>query len=538
MNTEKKTNFFSNLKHDLPASIVVFLVAIPLCLGIALASNAPLFSGIIAGVVGGLIVTLFSDSPLGVSGPAAGLVAIVVAGLHSLGSFEVFLLAVVLAGVFQIIFGFIKAGSIGYYFPSSVITGMLAGIGLIIFLKQIPHAMGYDDDYEGDLAFFQNDGENTFSELFHALNFISPSAITISLISIIVLIVWQQPFIKDKKWSTLIQGPLVVVVLGVVLNLVFSNIDSWALSSDHLVALPVFSSFNDFLAVFTFPDFSQISNPEVITVAITIAVVASIESLLCAEATDKLDPEKRTTNLNKELKAQGIGNVVSGLIGGLPITQVIIRSSTSIQSGGKTRATSFFHGLLLLLCVVTIPFFLNLIPLASLAAILIMVGYKLAKPAIFIAVYKKGWYQFLPFVVTVTAILLTDLLIGIGIGMIVSIGFILLNNYKVSYLLHKEETAEGKEQLRIILSEDVSFLNKGAIKNMLKDIPDNSAVLIDATDTLHIDQDVLEIFEDFKIHAVTANIDLIIKGIGESIEQTRPEKFHLLQKNKKAVTTN
>lgn len=538
MENSKKHHFFSNLKYDLPAAVVVFLVAIPLCLGIALASNAPLFSGIIAGVVGGLIVTLFSDSSLGVSGPAAGLVAIVVAGLHTLGSFEAFLLAVVLAGVFQFIFGIIKAGSIGYYFPSTVITGMLAGIGLIIFLKQIPHAMGYDADYEGDLAFFQNDGENTFSELFHALNYISPNSIVISVLSILVLILWQQPFIQNKKWSTLIQGPLVVVILGISLNLIFSNFDSWAFSPEHLVALPIFSNFNDFLGQFTLPDFSQITNPEVITIALTLGVVASIESLLCAEATDKLDPEKRTTDLNKELRAQGIGNIISGLVGGLPVTQVVVRSSTSIQSGGKTRATSFLHGLLLLISVITIPFLLNMIPLASLAAILIMVGYKLAAPSIFMEKYKKGWHQFLPFLATVVAILLTDLLVGIIIGIIVSIGFIVLNNYKVSYLLHKETSPDGKEQLRIILSEDVSFLNKGAIKTVLKDIPPNATVLIDATDTLHIDQDVLEIIEDFKIHAAKNNIEVIMKVIGESIEQSRPEKIHLLGNTTEDIALN
>lgn len=527
MNKTTSNNFFSNLKHDLPASIVVFLVAIPLCLGIALASNAPLFSGIIAGVIGGLVVTLFSNSSLGVSGPAAGLVAIVVAGLHTLGSFETFLLAVVLSGVFQIIFGLLKAGSVGYYIPSSVITGMLTGIGLIIFLKQIPHAMGYDSDYEGDLTFMQEDGENTFSELIHALSYTSTSAIVISLLSIFILILWQRPFIQNKKWSILIQGPLVVVVLGIVLNLAFSSSSTWALSSDHLVSLPIFSSFNDFLGQFTLPNFSQISNPDVVTIALTLAVVGSLESLLCAEATDKLDPEKRTTDLNRELRAQGIGNVVSGLIGGLPITQVVVRSSASIQSGGKTRAASFLHGLLLFLSVVSIPFLLNLIPLASLAAILIMVGYKLAKPSIFIAKYKKGWNQFLPFLATVVAILLTDLLVGIIIGIIVSIGFVVLNNYKVSYLLHKEKNDTGKDQLRIVLSEDVSFLNKGAIKTMLMEIPDNSIVLIDATDTLHIDYDVAEIIEDFKIHAAASNIELTMKGIGETLEQSRPKKANL-----------
>jgi len=521
------SNFFKDFKHDFPAGLIVFLVAIPLCLGIALASGAPLFSGIIAGIVGGIIVTLFSDSSLGVSGPAAGLVAIVVVAIQELG-FETFLLAVVVGGVIQIILGYARAGIIGYYFPSSVIKGMLAAIGLIIILKQIPHALGYDKDYEGDLAFVQPDGYNTFTEITHALSFLSPGAIIISVISLIILIIWEQPFIKRLKATNIIQGPLVAVIVGMILNILFQGMEGLALKEDQIVALPVASGFMDFLNQFTFPEFSQFTNPTIYMTGLTIALVASVESLLCAEATDKLDPYKRTTNLNRELRAQGIGNVVSGLIGGLPVTQVIVRSSTNIQSGGKTRAAAFIHGILLLICVALIPAVLNLIPLASLAAILIVVGFKLAKPAKFKEMYKLGWNQFMPFVVTVIAIMFTDLLIGIGIGVVVAIFYLLRNNYRNSYWLHNEQTDDG-ERIRLILSEDVSFLNKGNLLKTLKDIPENSRVLIDGTDSMHIDYDVVDIINDFESQAKFKNIDLEIKGIGDQIKEPRPNKGELLK---------
>ena len=518
-------NFFKEWKHDLPSGLIVFLVAIPLCLGIALASGAPLFSGIIAGIVGGIVVTLFSDSPLGVSGPAAGLVAIVIVAIQDLG-FDSFLLAVSVAGLFQIALGFLKAGIIGYYFPSSVIKGMLAAIGLIIILKQIPHALGYDLDYEGDLSFRQEDGYNTFSEIGHALGLTTPGAIVITVVCLAILILWEQPFMKRIKVFSIIQGPLVAVVAGIILNLVFRGIPSLFLEPEHIVAIPVASGFMDFVGQFSFPNFSAISNPLIYQVAFTLAVVASIESLLCAEATDKLDPYKRTTNLNRELKAQGVGNLVSGLIGGLPVTQVIVRSSTNIQSGGKTRAASLFHGFLLLICVATIPTVLNLIPLASLAAILFVVGYKLAKPSKFVEMYKLGWTQFAPFVITIVAILLTDLLIGIGIGLVASVFFILQNNYRNSYWLHNEDTTDGK-RIRLVLSEDVSFLNKGSILKTLKEIPPKSSVLIDASDSIHIDQDILDILKDFEEKAKFKEIELEIRGIGYDKEVSRPVKISL-----------
>lgn len=369
MHTDHNTSLIGNLKNDFPASIIVFLVAVPLCLGIALASGAPLFSGIIAGIIGGIVVGALSGSNLGVSGPAAGLAVIVLLAIQELGAFDIFLLAVVIGGAIQLILGFLQAGIIAYYFPSSVIKGMLSGIGIIIILKQIPHAFGYDKDYEGSVFFNQPDGHNTLSELFYMFDAVTPGAIIITVISMIILILWEQPFMKKIKLFKFVQGPLVVVGLGIILNLILSNTDL-ALSAEHIVAIPVASDFSDFINQFTLPDFTQWNNPQVWTVAFTIAIVASIETLLCLEATDKLDPDKNITPTNRELKAQGVGNIISGLIGGLPITQVIVRSSTNIQSGGKTKMSAILHGFILLLSAALIPALLNKIPLASLAAIL------------------------------------------------------------------------------------------------------------------------------------------------------------------------
>lgn len=501
-----KNNLFSNLKYDAPSGLVVFLVAVPLCLGIALASGAPLFSGIIAGMVGGIVVTMFSGSQLGVSGPAAGLAAIVLAGIQDLGSFEVFLVAVVIAGVIQFVLGVARAGIIGYYFPSAVIKGMLAAIGIIIILKQIPHAFGYDADPEGDLGFIQADGENTFSELVNMVNFISPGAITIALISLAVLILWEQKFIKKIRITQVIQGPLVVVISGILMAIFFAG-TSLEISADHMVSIPVASDISGFVDQFTLPDFSAIALPEVWILGVTIAIVASLETLLCVEATDKLDPQKRVTPTSQELRAQGIGNVVSGLIGGLPVTQVIVRSSANIQSGGKTRASALIHGFLILLSAMLIPNLLNMIPLASLAAILLVVGYKLAKPALFKQMLKSGHPQFIPFVVTVLAIVLTDLLKGIGIGMAVAIFYILLNNLKNPFVL-KETHDKAHKHYRIVLADMVTFLNKAQILKELNKVPDDAELIIDASRTRHIQHDVLEIINDFKESAKYKNIDL------------------------------
>ncbi len=506
-----KPPFFSHLKSDLSSSIVVFLVAVPLCLGIALASGAPLFSGIIAGFVGGIIVGLISGSSVGVSGPAAGLAVIVLAAIESLG-FETFLLAVVIGGVIQLIFGFLKGGVIAYYFPSSVIKGMLSGIGIIIILKQIPHAVGYDEDPQGDLSFAQPDGHTTFSELWYMVDYITPGVIIITLISMAILILWEQPFMKKISLFKVVQGPLVAVITGILLNVVFKNIPDLALMDSQIVNIPVAGSIMGFFSQFSSPDFSGLTNVEVYVSALTIAVVASLETLLCVEATDKLDPQKRITPTNRELKAQGIGNIVSGLIGGLPITQVIVRSSANIQSGNKTKASAVLHGVLLLACVMAIPNILNLIPLASLAAILFVVGYKLAKPSLFKQMYRMGSEQFIPFMVTILGIVFTDLLVGIGLGMIVGITYILWNNYQTPYHYNPAEYQEGKP-VKIRLAEEVSFLNKARILHTLNDMPDNSHVIVDATKTRIIHPDVLEIFDDFGKNAPTRNIKFELVGV-------------------------
>ncbi|MBX2876235.1 MAG: SulP family inorganic anion transporter [Saprospiraceae bacterium] len=507
MSSQNKNGVFSHLKSDIPASIVVFLVAVPLCLGIALASGAPLFSGIIAGIVGGIVVGIFSGSQLGVSGPAAGLAVIVLTAIQELGAFEIFLLAVFLSGIIQIALGFAKAGIIGYYFPSSVIKGMLAGIGVIIILKQIPHAVGYDKDYEGSLAFNNPDGHNTFSELMYMLEAITPGALIIAAISMAILILWERPFMKKIPLFKIVQGPLVVVALGIILNMVFASTGNLSLRTEQLVNIPVADSLSGFFGQFTFPDFSQLANPAIYMTAVTIAVVASLETLLCLEATDKLDPHKRVTPANQELKAQGLGNMLSGLIGGLPVTQVIVRSSTNIQSGGQTKMAAIIHGLLLLGCAMAIPNILNLIPLSSLAAILFLVGYKLAKPVLFKEMYKLGWSHFVPFVVTIVGIVLTDLLMGIGLGLVVAIFFVLYNNYKRPYLFKESEYKAG-EPIRLELAEDVTFLHKANILKTLSQIPDNSTVILDASRSINIDQDVIEIIEDFKASAQYRSIEV------------------------------
>ncbi len=501
-------HLFKELKNDLPASIVVFFVAIPLCLGIALASGAPLFSGIIAGIVGGIVVGIASGSPLGVSGPAAGLAVIVFTSVAALGSWPAFLLAVVLAGIFQLILGFAKAGFIAYFFPSSVIKGMLTGIGLLIILKQIPHALGWDKDAFGDEAFFQADGENTVSTIFKAFDAFTPGAVLIAAISLAVLILWDKVLTKKHRIFQLLQGPIVVVILGIVMNSLFqSGALNFSLAADQVVRLPVSSNLWEFFGQFTLPDFSAITNPEVWKVALVLAIVASLETLLSVEATDKLDPYKRVTPTNRELKAQGLGNVVSGLIGGLPLTQVIVRSSANISFGGKTKMSAILHGIFLLISAITIAGVLNMIPLASLAAILIMVGYKLAKPSLFKQMYKLGWEQFIPFVVTVVAILATDLLKGIMVGMILGGFYALRHSYRNAYYMKDTVTSEeGHEVHHLVLAEEVAFFNKASIIQALEAIPENSKVVIDCKNSKSIDYDVVELIQNYKSSAKLKNI--------------------------------
>ncbi len=514
---------FKYLKNDLPASIVVFFVALPLCLGIALASGAPLFSGLIAGIVGGIVVGGLSGSQIGVSGPAAGLAAIVLTAIGTLGGYQNFLLAVVLGGVIQIIFGVLKAGIIGYYFPSSVIKGMLTGIGIIIILKQIPHFFGYDPDPEGDFAFFQVDGENTFSEIFKSLNNISPGATLIAIIGLAILLLWDKVLSKKGKVFKLIQGPLVAVVVGIVFfNLTKGN-EFWGISADHLVSVPIPEDASSFLAQFSFPNFGAITNPQIWITGFTIALVASLETLLCVEATDKLDPDKRVTPTNRELLAQGTGNIISGMIGGLPITQVIVRSSANIQSGGKSKLAAIVHGFFLLTSVILIPTLLNMIPLSVLASILFIVGFKLAKPSLFIKMYVMGWKQFVPFVVTVLGIIFTDLLIGIGLGLAVGIAVILIKSYQNSHFLHIEDKSNGKQRVKMTLAEEVTFFNKGAILKELDKLPEDSYLELDVRKTRYLDNDIIEILEDFAEKASNRNID--IKLISERGEVENPASY-------------
>jgi MFS superfamily sulfate permease-like transporter len=512
-----------NLRHDLPASIVVFFVAMPLCLGIALASGAPLFAGVIAGIVGGIVVGMASGSALGVSGPAAGLAVIVLAAIKSLG-WEAFLLAVVIAGVLQIAMGYLRMGLIAYYFPSSVIKGMLTGIGVIIILKQIPHALGYDSDYEGDLSFKTTEG-NTFSNIETALEVITPGALLITFVSLFILILWDAVLVKRHKIFGLIQGPVVVVLCGILLNQLFqSGALPFSLRGDQLVSIPVAATIGDFFGQFSSPDFSQLTNINVYLTAVVLAMVASLETLLCVEATDKLDRFKRITPTNRELKAQGLGNMISGFIGGLPITQVIVRSSTNITFGGRTKTSTIMHGFLLLLTALAIPHVINMIPLASLACILLVVGYKLAKPALFKEMYKLGWDQFIPFFATVAGIVFTDLLKGIAIGMAISIFYILRNNFRNPYEFVKVKAGE-KDTYKIILSEEVSFLNKGSILQTINQVPTGSDVVIDASRSKVIDHDVIEIIKDFAVNAANRNVGVEIVNIPD-LDSVRDKNQH------------
>ncbi len=483
------------LRTDLLSGMVVFLVALPLCLGIAIASGAPAFAGVITGVIAGIIVGYLSGSNVSVSGPAAGLIAIVLVAITDLG-YETFLIAVVIAGIFQLTLGIIKAGTISSFFPTSVIEGMLVAIGIIIIKKEIPHAIGYDKAHEGDWFAFEKGSETGFfTELINSINYAHLGAIIITLVSIAILIAFNKvPFLKKIK---AIPGALIVVIIGIIINEVWKATgSSLAISQDHLVTLPTASSFNEFIGQFTTPDFSGFTNTKVWIVGVTIAIVASIETLLCLEAGDKMDPLKRYSSANRELRAQGIGNMLSGLIGGLPMTSVIVRTSANVNAGAKTKLSAIAHGLFLLLTVILIPGLLNRIPMACLAAILIMIGLRLASPKVFKHMWHTGKHQFIPFIVTVIAVVLTDLLKGVGIGLAVSIIFILRGNMKLAYFFKKEQHHEG-ETIHIDLAQEVSFLNKAAIKQTLAHLPANSKVIINAANTVYIDFDVLELIRDF-----------------------------------------
>jgi MFS superfamily sulfate permease-like transporter len=523
--------YILNVGKDIPASIVVFLVALPLCLGVAQASNpqgqtgvVPLLGGIIAGVVGGIVIGMFSGSQLSVSGPAAGLTAIVGAALIKLGgnpqAYEIFLLSVVIAGVLQIVMGFAKAGVIGDYIPNSVIKGMLAAIGLILILKQFPHLIGEDTNPEGDESFIQSNKQNTFTAIVSAVQHLTPSATLIGGIGLSLMMLWETKWFKTKKLFQLLPGALIVVVVGTVINEFFIiAYPEYALTGKHVVDLP--SSKSELFNSFQTPSIKHLNNPQVWMVAFTLALVASLETLLGIEAVDKLDPLKRVSPGNRELKAQGLGNMVSGLLGGLPLTSVVVRSSANVNAGAQTKVSTILHGVFLLLSVVFVPFVLNKIPLAALAAILIFTGYKLAKLSLFKEFYLKGWDQFVPFTVTVLAILATDLLMGIIIGIIVGLFFMIRSNFRSSVLV-----VNDKNNYLIRLRKDVSFLNKPIIKRKLEEVPENAFVIIDATRADFIDKDVIEEVNSFIAHAHLKNIDVEVK---KSLHKPMHLLFHTPQ---------
>jgi len=500
-------NMFRNVGADLPASIVVFLVALPLCLGIALGSNAPnLFAGLIGGVIGGIVIGSLSGSQLSVSGPAAGLTAIVAAAIGKLPAWEAFLLAVVLAGMIQVAFGFMRGGLLGDYVPNSVIKGMLAAIGLILILKQFPHLVGFDKNFEGDESFVQADQENTFSEILKALNYLTPVAVIIGVLGLAIQVLWDKVLMKKSPVFKLIPAPLVVVLAGVLINIAFAGNAQMALGPEHLVSIPVAASMQEFTSFFTNPSFKYLTNADVWFTAVTLALVASLETLLSIEAADKLDPYKRVTDNNRELKAQGVGNMVSGFIGGLPLTSVIVRTSANVNAGARTKLSAILHGVLLLLCVAFIPGLLNQIPYAALASILIYTGYKLAKLELFKEFYAKGWDQFIPFMVTILAILLTDLLKGIVVGIVVGLFFVMRSNFKSAVFVVNDD---NKYLFR--LRKDVSFLNKPIVKRKLEEVPENSYVLIDSTRADFLDKDIIDTINEFTLHAPMKNIRVEIK---------------------------
>ena len=497
------TSFFTNLK----SGTIVFLVALPLCLGIALACNVPLFAGVLAGIVGGIIVTVFSGSQVSVSGPAAGLTAIVISAVASLGSYEHFLAAVIFAGLLQIVFGVVKAGSAANFIPLSVIKGMLAGIGIILIMKQVPHLVGYDRDPEGDFEFEQSDGHNTISDLYYMFNYITEGAAVIGFLSIAILLFGETKWFQTSKFKERLPLPLLVVVLGAALSKIFEHSSLLVLAQDHKVMLPIITGFENFKSNLFLPDFSLWKSNHFWVVVLTLAAVASLETLLSIEASDKLDPKKRESNSNKELVAQGIGNIVCGSIGALPVTSVIVRSSANISAGATGKLSAILHAVLLFITVVFMPNVLMLIPNASLAAILIMTGYKLSKLSMFKELYQKGLDQFLPFIVTIVVMLITDLLKGVGAGLVVAVVFIIRNNIQNSFEVI-EDTINGKKNYLIKLPQHITFFNKGFVINYLRKIEHNSQVVIDGSITKTTDKDVKEVLLDFVETAKHKNIEI------------------------------
>lgn len=513
------------LAKDLAASVVVFLVALPLCLGIALASGAPLFSGIVAGIAGGLVTGFLSGSQISVSGPAAGLTVIVAGSITSLANFQFFLVAVVLAGVFQLLFGVLKGGVVGNFFPNSVIKGMLAAIGILLILKQLPHAFGYDKDIEGDEEFLQADGHNTFSEFLYVFDDFTVGCIIVSLVTASILLLWETKIFKKSIFKD-IPGPLIAVLAGTLVSFLLTYFDSsLKLESQHLVSLPISKNLSEFSKNFIFPDFiNGLQNTQVWTVALTISIVASLESLLSIEATDKIDPQRRISPLNKELFAQGAGNIVSGLVGGLPITAVIVRSSANVIAGAQTKVSAIAHGFLLFFSVLFIPSILNLIPLSTLAVVLIFTGYKLIKPSIFKEVFAKGTDSFIPFMVTIVAIVFSDLLKGIAVGMMVGVFFVLRNNIKIAIMITSDG---GNYYVRFI--KDVTFFNKSYLRDFFRTIPKNSFLIIDMTRPVFVDDDILDVIDEFILTAKTMNIRIEIKqDLHNNFNSTKLTRLHHL----------
>lgn len=473
MNSKKELNWLNhkNWANDFAAGAVVFLVALPLCLGIALACKVNLFSGVIAGIVGGIVVVLFSNSSLGVSGPAAGLTAVILDMTTRLNSFAAFLLVVFLAGVIQILFGLLKGGVLSHFFPSSVIKGLLAAIGIIIIQKQIPVALGIND--------------------LSQVSFIDPKIAIIGIGTLAGLIILEFPFFKKMKIFKVFPASLMMVILATLAATLLQ------IPQAYLVNLPIAQSIGEFSSFFKFPDFSLLNSAPIYLFALTVAVVASIETLLCVEATDKLDPYSRVTDTNRELIAQGIGNMASGLLGGLPVTQVVVRSSVNLNSGGRTKMASMIHGILLLACAALAPKLLNHIPLASLAAILILTGYKLTPLSLYKGMSRAAKTQITSFLATVIGIVMTDLLTGILVGITFALISLLYKSYTTSYFVTTEIDGE-KHKTNLKLAQEVNFLNKASILKILNEIPEDSQLVIDTSHSIHIDHDVREIIDDFK----------------------------------------
>ncbi|WP_374163234.1 SulP family inorganic anion transporter [Arcticibacter sp. MXS-1] len=495
------------LKHDLPAGLSVFFVALPLCLGIALASGAPLYAGILSGIIGGLVVSIISGSHLSVSGPAAGLTTLVSAAIISLGDYKLFLLSVIVAGLFQLLLGLLKLGTISNYFPSSVIKGMLAAIGIILISKQIPIALGYDRPDFWKSGFLQLFSDEHLFANFRSFNLhIRSGVILISVLSLACLALLQQPFAKRFR---IVPPPLLIVVLGITINFLFASCNSaMVLTQSQLVNIP-----SNIFSEISFPDVSKLfSNLQVWKNGITIGLLATLETLLCVEAIDKLDRHNRITPVNRELIAQGAGNLLCGIFGAIPMTAVVVRGAANADAGARTRLSAFTHGMFLLLAVLAIPFLLRMIPYASLAAILLITGYNLTRPRLFVNMWKLGWKQFLPFILTIIVILCTDLLVGVSIGLLISIYFIVSSNFKVEYKLSRTRQHET-DAYYIRLNTNVTFLNKVNLRKTLDRIPPYSILTIDGSDCIFIDYDILEIISAFESKAHDRHIEVHLKGI-------------------------